>query len=91
LELLDESLDVPCPESEILRCIQVGLLCVQEGRDDRPAMSSVVLMLGSKTAELPQPKRPGFCMRTVMGSTPIYADQSLHATNEVTITRLEGR
>ena len=34
---------------EILRCIQIGLLCVQESADDRPMMSSVVLMFGSET------------------------------------------
>jgi len=48
---------------EVLRCIQIGLLCVQERAEDRPKMSSVVLMLGSEKGEIPQPKRPGYCVR----------------------------
>ena len=44
---------------EVLRSIHVGLLCVQHCADDRPSMSSVVLMLSSDAA-LPQPKEPGF-------------------------------
>ncbi|KAF8052888.1 hypothetical protein N665_1494s0003 [Sinapis alba] len=47
---------------EILRCIQIGLLCVQERAEDRPVMSSVMVMLGSETTAIPQPKRPGYCL-----------------------------
>lgn len=43
----------------MFRVIQTGLLCVQEYPEDRPNMSSVVLMLNSKFA-LPNPKKPGF-------------------------------
>ncbi|KAK1359440.1 Receptor-like serine/threonine-protein kinase [Heracleum sosnowskyi] len=46
-------------ESEVFRVIVIGLLCVQEYPEDRPNMSSVVLMLTSKIA-LPTPKKPGF-------------------------------
>ena len=45
--------------SEVLRSIHVGLLCVQHCADDRPSMSSVVLMLSSEVA-LPQPRESGF-------------------------------
>lgn len=47
---------------EILRCLQIGLLCVQELVEDRPMMSSVVLMLGSEGVLIPQPKQPGYCV-----------------------------
>jgi Domain of unknown function (DUF3403) len=43
-----------------MRCIQVGLLCVQDRPDDRPHMSAVGLMLNSRDAMLPQPKQPGY-------------------------------
>ncbi|WOH12090.1 hypothetical protein DCAR_0831589 [Daucus carota subsp. sativus] len=46
-------------ESEVLRSIQIGLLCVQPYPEDRPTMSFVVLMLSSNI-ELPSPKQPGF-------------------------------
>ena len=44
--------------AQLRRCIQVGLLCVQEQPDDRPAMSAVVEMLGSSCSELAEPMVP---------------------------------
>ncbi|XP_038895961.1 G-type lectin S-receptor-like serine/threonine-protein kinase At4g27290 [Benincasa hispida] len=40
LLLMDETLKDQFQSSEALRCIQVGLLCVQENPDERPAMCS---------------------------------------------------
>ncbi|KAJ4833174.1 hypothetical protein Tsubulata_016042 [Turnera subulata] len=60
LELMDPSLEETCIESQVVRCIHVGLLCVQKHPDDRPAMSSVVFMLGNEGVVLAQPKEPGF-------------------------------
>ncbi|RDX62386.1 G-type lectin S-receptor-like serine/threonine-protein kinase, partial [Mucuna pruriens] len=60
LELTDDMLDddtAIC--SEILRCIHVGLLCVQQNPENRPNMSSVVLMLNGEKL-LPNPSQPGF-------------------------------
>ncbi|KAH0885707.1 hypothetical protein HID58_061803 [Brassica napus] len=58
--------------SEVLRCIHIGLLCVQETKDNRPLMSSVMLMLTSDKTEMNQPERPGsFVIRNrfVIGSS----------------------
>eukprot|EP00258_Populus_trichocarpa_P017240 XP_006377796.2 G-type lectin S-receptor-like serine/threonine-protein kinase At4g27290 [Populus trichocarpa] len=60
-ELIDEFLIESCNLSEVLRCIHVALLCVQQRPEDRPNMSAVVLILGSEIP-LPQPKQPGFFM-----------------------------
>ncbi|KAJ0103552.1 hypothetical protein Patl1_04483 [Pistacia atlantica] len=62
LELVDPFLGKSCNLSEVTRCIHISLLCVQQHPEDRPSMSSVVLMLGSEIA-LPQPKQPGFLDR----------------------------
>ncbi|XP_060200267.1 G-type lectin S-receptor-like serine/threonine-protein kinase At4g27290 isoform X1 [Lycium barbarum] len=60
LELVDSSLEYETSSmSEILRCIHVSLLCVQQSPDDRPNMSALVLMLNGEST-LPQPKEPGF-------------------------------
>lgn len=59
LELIAETVVQSCNQSEALRSIHVGLLCLQQSPEDRPSVSSVVVMLGSK-GELPQPKQPGF-------------------------------
>jgi hypothetical protein len=48
--------------TEIMRCIHIGLLCVQENVADRPTMASVVLMLNSYSITLPVPLEPAFFM-----------------------------
>lgn len=45
---------------DIVRCIQIGLLCVQENADDRPTMGSVVHMLSSISVNLPEPSEPAY-------------------------------
>lgn len=59
LELADFSCEDSSSMSEILRCIHVSMLCVQQNPEDRPNMSVVVLMLNGESS-LPQPKQPGF-------------------------------
>ncbi|CAL5410925.1 unnamed protein product [Camellia sinensis] len=58
LEFLDPLLAGSCHATEVVRCIHIGLLCVQEDPADRPNMSSVVVLLGSESATLPQPRQP---------------------------------
>ncbi|KAJ6397036.1 hypothetical protein OIU77_021969 [Salix suchowensis] len=48
--------------SEMLRCIHIGLLCVQENIAHRPTMGSIVLMLSSHSLTLPGPSKPAFFM-----------------------------
>ncbi|KAH7569244.1 hypothetical protein JRO89_XS06G0130000 [Xanthoceras sorbifolium] len=44
--------------NEIMKCIHIGLLCVQESVSDRPTMASVVIMLNSNSLTLPAPSKP---------------------------------
>ncbi|XP_062087458.1 cysteine-rich receptor-like protein kinase 44 [Humulus lupulus] len=53
---------------EIMRCIHIGLLCVQENLVDRPTMNTIVLMLNSNSTSLPLPSKPAFFMHSNMGS-----------------------
>ena len=55
MELADDFLVENGNLSEVLRCIHICLLCIQQQPEERPSMSSVVLMLGSEI-ELPLPK-----------------------------------
>lgn len=57
LELLDPGIEDSYDASDVLRCIHVGLLCVQQCPEDRPSMSKVVMMLESEI-KLPSPKEP---------------------------------
>lgn len=75
---------------EVLRCVQVGLLCVQERPEDRPHMATVFLMLANLSAVMPQPRHPGYC--SDRGSTSTDGECSLSCTaNEITLTVVEGR
>ncbi|KAK9155985.1 hypothetical protein Sjap_003465 [Stephania japonica] len=92
LELVDEVFTVDVSSrSAVLRCIQVGLLCVQQRLDDRPTMPSVVMMLGSESANLPQPKQPGFYYeRSSTDEGPSSSEKFSHGKN-LSFTQLEGR
>ena len=46
----------------MLRCIHIGLLCVQENIARRPTMATIVLMLNSYSLTLPVPSEPAFFM-----------------------------
>ncbi|XP_031270575.1 cysteine-rich receptor-like protein kinase 10 [Pistacia vera] len=60
LQLLDSTLTESYSRNEVIRCIHVGLLCVQEDPTDRPTMVTVVLMLNSYSVTLPAPQQPAF-------------------------------
>ncbi|GLT76475.1 hypothetical protein SLA2020_481300 [Shorea laevis] len=94
LELIDPVVGSSYPDQEVMRCIEVGLLCVQESAEDRPTMHTVVLMLSSETATMPQPKTPGFCL----GRSAVETDSSsskqedqTFTVNQVTVTMLDAR
>nr|CAN77364.1 hypothetical protein VITISV_005348 [Vitis vinifera] len=93
LELMDSSVSESCAPYDVLRCIQVGLLCVQEHAEDRPVMSSVVLMLSSETATLPLPKNPGFCLgrKLVETDSSSSKQEETFTVNQVTVTVMDAR
>ncbi|CAL9001564.1 unnamed protein product, partial [Prunus brigantina] len=44
--------------SEIMRCMHIGLLCVQENVADKPTMAFVIVILNSYSLSLPVPSKP---------------------------------
>jgi len=58
----------PGTTTEIMRCIHIGLLCVQENVADRPTMASVVIMLNSYSITLQVPSQPAFFMHSNIDS-----------------------
>jgi len=92
LELVEASVGYSYTLAEALRCIRVGLLCVQERPEDRPTMSSVVLMLGSESASLPQPKQPGFvATRGPFEADSSTSEQASSTVNEISVTMLQKK
>ncbi|KAG8099765.1 hypothetical protein GUJ93_ZPchr0013g35222 [Zizania palustris] len=81
------------PGGEIVRCIHVGLLCVQENPADRPVMSAVNVMLNSDTVSLKAPSWPAFYIRKGGGGgTEAYSGRtSPMSPNKVSITELDPR
>nr|XP_027189284.1 cysteine-rich receptor-like protein kinase 10 isoform X2 [Cicer arietinum] len=67
LELLDPTLQGSCSRNEVIRCIHMGLLCVQENPNDRPFMETIALMLNSYSVTLSLPRQPPSFLR---GRTP---------------------
>ncbi|KAG8365012.1 hypothetical protein BUALT_Bualt18G0058700 [Buddleja alternifolia] len=91
LELIDSSLDESVVQPEMIRCIHVGLLCIQQNPDDRPSMSRVVLMLNGETM-LPQPKQPGLLIDLIPNQTCSLSNKKdACSVNDITITTIEGR
>ncbi|GLT57836.1 hypothetical protein SLA2020_307810 [Shorea laevis] len=91
LEVMDTMLGDSYIISKVLRCIHVALLCVQKRPEDRPDMSSVVLMLGSENP-LPQPKLPGFYTERNLPEEEVSSSQYERVSvNGVTISKLQGR
>ncbi|CAM8918470.1 unnamed protein product [Rhodiola kirilowii] len=70
---------------EILRCIHIGLLCVQELASDRPSVSTILPMLTSEILDLPRPKQPAFV------TTGSSASSTRFSVNRVTVTEVQGR
>ena len=69
VDLLDEVMVGTFDYNVVLRCIQVALLCVQVHPRSRPLMSSVVMMLSSENATMPEPTEPGVIIGKNMSDT----------------------
>lgn len=85
----------------MLRCIHIGLLCVQENASDRPTMNSVVLMLSSSTITLPVTSCPAFVVPNRSGpakdsNSSTTSNVKTHASesssqNEISVTEMLPR
>lgn len=60
LQVVDSSLGDSFDAREVLLCIHISILCVQELPADRPTMTEVATMLSSPETKLPSPNQPAF-------------------------------
>ncbi|KAK9092217.1 hypothetical protein Syun_027128 [Stephania yunnanensis] len=90
LELIDPSMGNSFLEEEVVRFIQVGILCVQEKAKDRPTMSDVIFMLGNETP-IPSLKQPAFVLTSNRYSAKASMAGFALSLNEMSITVVEGR
>ncbi|KAL5772699.1 hypothetical protein ACOSQ2_012623 [Xanthoceras sorbifolium] len=77
---------------EMMKCIHIGLLCVQENVSDRPTMASVVVMLSSEILTLSAPSKPGFFKQnSIIREASSSKEHHSGSRNEVSITELYPR
>lgn len=94
VSLVDPTILDPNYEGEMLKCIQLGLLCVQEFPEARPTMSALLSMLElNDVTDLPHPTRPVFTHRktcsTDNSDLQSYSQQA--STSQFISTELTGR
>ncbi|VAH29321.1 unnamed protein product [Triticum turgidum subsp. durum] len=89
-KLVDPSLGGRSPGGQMLKLVNIGLLCVQDSPADRPTMSAVNVMLSSSTVSLQAPSRPTFCVDDMEGFSGMYSAMS-PSPNEVSLTEIEPR
>ncbi|KAL1222890.1 G-type lectin S-receptor-like serine/threonine-protein kinase RKS1 [Cardamine amara subsp. amara] len=93
-EIIDKLMDAETyDEREVMKCIHIGLLCVQENASDRVDMSSVLIMLGHNTIDLPYPKHPPFTSARRRGGEngAWLKGKTGISVNDVTFTDVQGR
>ncbi|KAG6641599.1 hypothetical protein CIPAW_09G085600 [Carya illinoinensis] len=66
MEFVDPLLMESCMITQILKCMHIGLLCVQEEPTDRPTISKVVVLLWKESIPLPNPKQPALSVGRVI-------------------------
>ncbi|XP_042383203.1 G-type lectin S-receptor-like serine/threonine-protein kinase RKS1 isoform X1 [Zingiber officinale] len=102
LQVVDQDLVEQCQAQQILRCIHIGLLCVQDDPIQRPTMANVVLMLNNHFVGLPTPLAPAFlgsCNTTIESNGVPRRENSngskgilmKNSENNVSISELEPR
>lgn len=93
MELIDQLIVPSCVASEVLKCIHIGLLCVQEDPVDSPTMLSVVFMLASDdTITLPHPSEPAFSVgRVIPKPAKLILNDGVFSINEVTLSNFLPR
>ncbi|KAE8664485.1 Cysteine-rich receptor-like protein kinase 25 [Hibiscus syriacus] len=99
-ELLNPLLRDNYSRNEVVRCVQLGLLCVQGDPANRPTMATVVLMLNSYSDTLAVPAKPAFVLHSrtdgMMPYKGLESDQSTSQSmpwtiNDASITELDPR
>ncbi|XP_038704889.1 cysteine-rich receptor-like protein kinase 10 [Tripterygium wilfordii] len=93
LEMLDPTLRDSYSRDEVIRCIHLGLLCVQEDPTVRPTMVDLVSMLHNYSLSLPSPQQPAFFLhgRTEHNSSQSTTKSLPSSDNEASITQLQPR
>ncbi|KFK40695.1 hypothetical protein AALP_AA2G029200 [Arabis alpina] len=87
VDLLEQDIADSSLPSEVGRCVQIGLLCVQHQPVDRPNTLELLSML-TTTSDLPRPKQPTFALHNRDVESHF---RDLITVNEITQSLILGR
>ncbi|CAL4992848.1 unnamed protein product [Urochloa decumbens] len=90
LQLVDAALVTDNNKFDVMKCIHIALLCVQEKVANRPTMSDVVTMLSSNSMALLEPTHPAYFHVRVTTEVASATDEPC-SLNDVTVSALDGR
>ncbi|CAK8577848.1 unnamed protein product [Lathyrus sativus] len=90
LDIVDPALNQFYPSAIVLRCIKIGLLCVQENAVNRPSMLEVVFMLSNETPLIP-PQKPAFLFNGNQDLQESSTSGGGFSINELTETTISAR
>lgn len=90
MDFIDPSLDDSSSLFKLLRCMQVGLLCVQEDPQDRPSVVEISSMLNNETMELNSPRQPAFSINKYKEKTYTEKDV-IYSMNDATVSDIDPR
>jgi len=91
IQFIDSSLEDSSILNEALRCIHIGLLCVQHHPNERPNMDLVITMLNNENI-LPLPKEPSYLIKDILTSRKSSCKSlASFSVNNVTISMLSDR
>ncbi|VVA93875.1 unnamed protein product [Arabis nemorensis] len=86
-DLLDQDISSSSSQVEVARCVQIGLLCIQQQAVDRPNIAQVVTMLTTEM-DLPEPKQPVFALQIQESDSD---SKTVYSVNDLTQTAILGR
>ncbi|KAL1213228.1 G-type lectin S-receptor-like serine/threonine-protein kinase [Cardamine amara subsp. amara] len=90
VSIIDEALCGSYSLKEVMSCVHIALLCVQDHPKDRPTISQIVYML-SNDNNLPIPKQPTFSNVLTGDQQSGSSKLSSFSINEATQTEIEAR
>lgn len=89
LSILDPLLEENYSRVEVIRCIHISLLCVQENKNIRPTIADIVSYLdGRHTIEFPFPQEPAYLLLDKMDTKIVSKHYSI---NEMSVSTFYAR
>lgn len=90
MDIVDSFMGESYPVNEVLKCMQIAFLCVQEYAADRPTMSEILFMLANDVA-LPSPRRPAFLLERNYINGELSTRKRASSVNDMTFSTVEAR